>query len=318
MDDCRADAEQSGLVRAVRDNKPDALFDALLTSFSFQGISDSVASGYLQRNGTATWASIKRNLTSEPACHHLGAFNQVRGCRYDKGSFTCAEPELIEVCPLPGYRLRNGRLNQTTFSFYLFVRDVAGGDLITWIDNQLTQTPLTYALSDQQPPGFERQVWLQDQLVMPLRAIFGVSDKILTMALSSLLIGASAIGASIKRPLWFEAGATMIAVDTLVHNFLHRSGIRDQCGRPHAYGALCYAPGGCADIIRKIAAEIDARQFNPAFPKTFPRFVQHGLWQYCAADALNICNGNRIDDRRRCHNSYCQLYRSCGRIQLKS
>ena len=40
------------------------------------------------------------------------------------------------------------------------------------------------------------------------------------MALSSMLLGAGK-----QRPLWLEVGATFVAVDTLVHNFLHRTGI---------------------------------------------------------------------------------------------
>jgi hypothetical protein len=44
----------------------------------------------------------------------------------------------------------------------------------------------------------------------------------------------------------------------------------------------CYRAGGCADIIAAVAERIDARQFNPAFPQTFPRFVQHAVWQYCS------------------------------------
>jgi hypothetical protein len=34
--------------------------------------------------------------------------------------------------------LRNGRLNQTAYSLFLFVRDVANGDLVQWIDDQLS------------------------------------------------------------------------------------------------------------------------------------------------------------------------------------
>ena len=58
----------------------------------------------------------------------------------------------------------------------------------------------------------------------------------------------------------------MIAIDTLVHNFLHRTGILHRFGADHAYGAACYRPGGCADIIEAVAERIDARPFNPAFP----------------------------------------------------
>jgi hypothetical protein len=45
--------------------------------------------------------------------------------------------------------------------------------------------------------------------------IYGVSDKVLTMALSGILIGAAD-----DRPGWLEVGVQLIAVDTLVHNFL--------------------------------------------------------------------------------------------------
>ena len=41
----------------------------------------------------------------------------------------------------------------------------------------------------------------------------------------------------------------MIAIDTLVHNFLVRTGILQRFDADHPYGAACYRPGGCADII---------------------------------------------------------------------
>jgi hypothetical protein len=116
-----------------------------------------------------------------------------------------------------------------------------------------------------------------------------------------------------ERPLWFEAGATFVAIDTLVHNFLHRAGILQRLCADHAYGDRCYRPGGCASVLRLVAANIDARQFNRAFPATFPRFVQSAIWAYCAESRLDICNGNRIDDDSRCDNRHCQLFRRCGR-----
>src|ERR1019366_7351927 len=95
----------------------------------------------------------------------------------------------------------------------------------------------------------------QERLIGPMRNIYGVSDKILTMTLSGLLLGVSD-----DRPNWFETGKGMIAI-----------------------------------------------AFSRQFPKVFPRFVQHAIWRFCAADGLNICNGNRIDDRKSCQNTYCQL-----------
>ena len=133
------------------------------------------------------------------------------------------------------------------------------------------------------------------------------------MALSSLLLSAGR-----RRPLWLEVGATFVAVDTLVHNFLHRTGILQRLWADHPYGEGCYRPGGCAGILGLLAASIDARQFNPAFPATFPRFVQNAIWRYCAGNGLAICNGNRIDDDSRCDNGHCQLFRRCERLALRS
>ena len=131
------------------------------------------------------------------------------------------------------------------------------------------------------------------------------------MALSSLLLGAPN-----KLRLWREVGTGMIAIDTLVHNFLHRTGILHRFGADHAYGAACYRPGGCAEVIEMVAARIDARTFSPAFPAVFPRFVQHAIWRYCARSGLDVCNGNRIDDRKSCGNVYCQINSICDRISL--
>src|SRR6195256_2931794 len=105
-------------------------------------------------------------------------------------------------------------------------------------------------------------------LLEPMREMYGVSDKVLAMALSSLLLGAPK-----KMVLWAEVGGSMIAIDTLVHNFLHRTGILHRFDAKHTYGLACYRSGGCADIIQAVAEHIDARQFNASFPKTFPRFV---------------------------------------------
>ena len=132
------------------------------------------------------------------------------------------------------------------------------------------------------------------------------------MALSGILIGAADV-----RPRWLQVGVQLIAVDTLVHNFLHRTGILARFKAAHAYGPNCYRPGGCADIIARIARQIDASAFNRTFPAYFPRFVQLAIWRYCSQQGLDICNGNRLDDRHRCQNLHCRLYRLCDRIRLK-
>jgi hypothetical protein len=305
LDEIDEEIRHAGLDQAVASGKTPPIFDWLLTAFSFQGISDRVARSYIEKHGAASWSKMEASLEASPSCQKLETYWDYVGCRYDKGSFTCAEPDHIGACPVPRPRLRNGRLNQTAYSLFLFVRDIAGGDLIGWIDSQLEAAT---GSSDA-----DLEAARQEALIGPLRGVFGVADKVLTMALSSLLIGARS-----QQPIWFETGKVMVAVDTLVHNFLHRTGILENCGIPHRYGPACYAGGGCAEIIRGAADRIDARSFNPSFPKIFPRFVQHAIWRFCAADGLDLCNGNRISDHERCQINYCYLFEICARKSLKS
>jgi len=305
LDEIDAETLKAGMDTAVALGHTPPVFDWLLTAFSYQGISDRVARTYIEKHGTASWSQMETSLRSCPSCPKLCNYWTYEGCRYDKGSFTCSEPDHIDACPVPRARLRNGRLNQTAYSLFLFVRDITGGDLIGWIDGQL-ETAAGSSAADLEAAR-------QEALIGPLRNVYGVSDKVLTMALSSLLIGARG-----QRPVWFETGKAMMAIDTLVHNFLHRTGILEGCGTPHVYGAACYARGGCAEIIRGVATRIDARSFNPRFPGKFPRFVQHAIWRFCAADGLNLCNGNRIDDRKACQITYCYLYQKCSRTPLKN
>jgi hypothetical protein len=273
----------------------------MMESFSFQGISDSVAGSYLDVYGNATWAQIKAQIARKPPCSLLRGYWTYHGCQYDKTRRTCSEMSHFDGCPVPVHPLRNGRLNQTAFSFFLFVRDVAGSDLFRWIDDQFDEAD---GLS---------QAARQEALIGPMRHIFGVSDKVLTMTLSSLLMADRE-----NRPDRFVVGSQMIVIDRLVHNFLARTGILKRCAASHPYGPACYSAGNCADILKSVSAEIDARQFEPTYPPNFPRYTQHALWRYCAADALNICNGNTIDDRKSCENTTCTIFDICLKVALKS
>jgi hypothetical protein len=298
------DFRDQALCVAVERHDSSVLFDRLIHDFSFQGISDQIAINYMQRHGQATWRSVLKNLAKRPTCPKIKTYWAFHGCHYEKTSRTCAEPDHIAACPLPTHRLRNGHLNQIAYSLYLFIRDVADGDLVGWIDDRVNQ------VDDKAAPDPLAQA--RTALIEPLRNVYGISDKVLAMALSGILIGAADV-----RPKWAEVGVQLIAIDTLVHNFLHRTGILRRFGAEHPYGAACYRPGSCADITALTARQIDAHAFNPAFPAVFPRFVQHAIWRYCAQQGLDVCNGNRIDDRHRCQNRHCRLYGICDRIRLK-
>jgi hypothetical protein len=303
LDDARASLEADGVASAIRNRNTAVLFDWLVGALSYQGISDQVASDYMERHGQATWHVIESDLGHAPSCPKLTSYWHFHDCRYNKSRYTCAEPDHLTKCPLPNHWLRNGRLNQTAYSLYLFIRDIADGDLVGWIDRRLRAAA--------KASGPNRLARMRMALLDPMKEVYGVSDKVLTMAVSQLFLGAPG-----HRRRWREVGGSMIAVDTLVHNFLHRTGILRRFRADHAYGPACYRPGGCAEIIETVAGQIDARPFNRRFPRTFPRFVQRAIWQYCAQQGLDICNGNRIDDRNRCVNIECSLYRACDRITL--
>lgn len=293
------DFGRRGLLKAIENHDTSRLFDWLMEVFSFQGISDRVAATYLRKNGSVGWKDISQGLARSSPCSRLRTYWTFDRCGYDKSSGCCAEPEYIDACPLPGHKLRNGRLNQTAYSLFLFIRDLARNDLVDWADAQISDASDPSAASE--------------SIIGPMRNIFGVSDKVLTMSLSTLMMGARQV-----RPAWFAVGCQMIAIDTLVHNFLHRSGVLNRLEAEHAYGPRCYATGGCADILRQVAADIDARKYNSAYPAYFPRFVQHAVWRFCAADGLNVCNGNAIDDSKPCQNASCWLFKKCARTALKN
>src|ERR1035437_3159000 len=267
VDDAHDNLVNEGVLGAIEAHNTPVLFDWMVRAFSFQGIADAVAADYMDKHGAVTWGAIAADLDAGPACPKLQSYWQLHACGYRKGSGACTEPELLSGCPLPKHPLRNGRLNQTAYSLFLFIRDIADGDLVGWIDRQLA------GADDRTDPG--RITRMIERLVGPLRQIYGVSDKVVMMTLASLLLAS-------RKPMWPEVGASMIAVDTLVHNFLHRTGILHRLGANHPYGAACYRPNGCADIIRTVSARIDARPFNRTFPQAFPRFVQHAIWRYCA------------------------------------
>ena len=212
IDDARTSLEAEGVAAAVRDRDTPALFDWLVSVLSYQGISDQVAAGYMELHGNATWQAISSDLNARPSCPKLASYWHFHNCRYSKKHYACSEPNHLPRCPLPDHWLRNGRLNQTAYSLYLFIRDVADSDLVAWIDGRLDAAA--------RPSGPDRLARMRAALIEPLKEVYGVSDKVLMMTLSQLLIGASG-----DRRHWFEVGGSMIAVDTLVHNFLHRTGI---------------------------------------------------------------------------------------------
>jgi hypothetical protein len=303
LDDLRATFRKERFLEPSRRQTSAALFDWLAASMSYQGISDEVAREYMIGHGRPSWTIIADDLASSPSCPKLESYWHFHGCQYRKATGSCAEPELFNQCPLPRHDFRNGNLNQLAYSLFLFIRDIADGDLVGWIDAQIGQAD--------EPGASDRVDRMAEAVLNPLRGIHGVSDKVLNMVLSDFLLVA---GRHDDR--WAEVGGSMIAIDTLVHNFLHRTGILKRARAEHPYGPQCYNETGCAAILKAISSTIDARTFNPRFPKNFPRYVQKSIWGFCSQEGFDVCNGRNIKDSQRCLFRECRIYHSCDRIRL--
>jgi hypothetical protein len=298
-----ADGRASELRSAIAAKDTAYLFGWLVEILSFQGISDRVARSFMDRHGSPSWSDLESSLGKRTLCPKLESYWSFADCRYVKGKMSCSMPEHFARCSLPRHKLRNGRLNQTAYALFLFIRDVAGGDLVGWIDGRIEQ-----AYVAKNPASLERAT---ECLVEPLSNVIGTGRKVLAMALSQILMAAPR-----TKKSWLEIGASIVVIDTLTHNLLVRTGILYRFGASHKYGRGCYEPNGCADIIHRASTRIDASRFNAHYPKCFPRFVQHAIWRFCAQQGFNICNGNTVNDEQRCAYRPCPLYCGCDRIRL--
>lgn len=303
IEDARKAGGKQPLGQSIERHDTPALFDWLARIQSFQGISDHAASEYLRKHGSVTWLEISYRLSKKPQCPKLKSYWHYTGCQYSKSKRTCARPDLINRCPLPRHRLRNGRLNQSAYSLYFFLRDVTHSSFVQWIDARLSWASLG-------PERLSLVRW-REAILGPMRNIFGLGDKVLSMVLADLLLAAQD-----GRTHWRELGGSYAAVDSLVHKFFVRTGILRSLRAQHPYGPECYEPSGCTGALMRIAQRIDAREFDRGYPRFFPRFVQHAIWRFCAQDGLAICNSNKIGDRKNCTNVYCRVYRLCARDKI--
>jgi hypothetical protein len=295
--DAQRNLQQSKANRAIRQHDDHVIFDWFFEAASFQGVSDAAAEGYIRANGKASSAAIEIGLATA-RCDKLSSHWAFTDCRYRKTARKCSHPALLPSCPVPALNERNGSLSQMAHGLYLFFRDVCNGDFVDWVDRRLGAADPEGLIGGR-------------ILVEPLSHVHGISSKVASMTLATLLLGGDP-----NRLLWQAVGADMIAIDTLVHYWFVRTGILRGLDVEHSYGSTCYSAGHCADIIRAAASKIDSRAFNPGYPARFPRHIQQALWRFCAQQQLAQCNGINVDDRSRCKLRNCVLFDRCGRVRL--
>lgn len=302
-----ANLQTGSLAEAIATRDTPWLYGWLVAVFSLQGISDAIALAYIDAHGNADWLTMKNELrTSKPACPKLQSFEAYGGCGYRKSARTCGEPDLMSTCPVPRLPLRKGDLNQLAASLFLFLEDVAHGDLVAFIDKTLAAAMGRADGGDLMDIDGQRTA-----LMKAFQPVFGVGPKLVSMALADLLMAAGP-----ARPDWVEIGRSMIVIDSLVHNFLHRSGILQAFGANHRFGPACYGKKGCEVVLRDIAARIDLTRILPDQSANHPRLIQSAIWRFCSDSTGGACNGRAINDRAPCANTTCPVGQTCGRIVL--
>ena len=137
IEDVRASFQERGLVEAIHRHDNDAIFQWLADAISYQGVSDRVARTYIEEHGAIRAEDIRIGLTQPQLCPKLKSYWHFERCGYRKAAKTCSQPRSLPTCPLPRHDLRNGRLNQAAYHLFLFMRDVAGGDFVGWLDRRL-------------------------------------------------------------------------------------------------------------------------------------------------------------------------------------
>ncbi len=265
------------MIHGKPQHKSVKLYQYLLGYFLFAGGGDQSNFSYFAKQKVKpTFNRVQRALQAAQ-CPKLASFETYTGCGYRKTEPSCREPAFFGSCPLPTFDMKRGTLNEMAFSLYFFLRDAAGGDFYTQVREHFGEGPLTEGEIDN----------LLQTFIEKVTRIANVGPKLAHMALSGLFLT--------RYPGWDyrRVGLHMIAVDSLVHNFLHRTGILGCYQLDHPYGPRCHTGKGCLGVIQDLAGRIDCREFDPTLPAHFPRLIQYYIWAFCAKRGENICNLNK-------------------------
>ena len=283
------------------------LFSPLMEVLTFQGISDAVAISYMEAHGKVSYFKIQKEIRQakrrNSICDKLQSFDSFKGCGYKKTGPSCNNQKMVDTCPLGKIDMLKGTLNIKAYSFYFYINDHCRGDLIGHWDDIINKH-----FNPVDGSGLKEA---KNALVSDFTKVFGIGDKLANMTLSYFLMS------DLENPSRLRLGQAMVAVDSLVHNFLHRTGILKFYKAEHNYGPLCSKH--CLSVLDDITGKIDARDFNPDFPAYFPRFIQFSIWRFSSVtQGLSICNGVKINDTKPCNrDDICPVFSLCAHIPLK-
>jgi hypothetical protein len=114
IDRIRVDLDADGVRAAMRNRDTAAVFDWLIASLSYQGISDQIAFDYMEEHGYVRWQDVNQKLAQGATCPKLKSYWHFYGCAYQKLSRTWRKVVLVEP-NLESGRFRIGRCQQPAF-----------------------------------------------------------------------------------------------------------------------------------------------------------------------------------------------------------
>ncbi len=302
LQDVQARLAEDGIAAAVKSSDTAAVFDWIVRLLARQGISNYAADAFLARNGSPKFEDIADVMARGARCPLLRCRWTFEGCGYRRDAETCNTPHHRLGCPVTTIPARKGVLAEAAIGLWLFVRDCCDGDFVGWIDQRLAKA---YAPLG----GPHRLARMRAAVLEPLVEIPGTGPKVWSMVLAELLLGGDP-----DRGQWVEVGASFVAVDSLVHAYLHRTGILRSLAADHLYGPDCNSASGCVNVIEQLAQLIDAREFDPSYPTRFARWLQFAIWWFCAADGWAVCNRISVDDVVGCQQRFCPTFADCARL----
>lgn len=277
-------------IKDALEGKNAKLYRFFLDAFKYVGGSNLVNEKvWEEMNPKPTYHRIRNELGSAE-CPKLESFDQFDRCGYSKSQKDsgkpCTMPRFFNECPLPQYDMKNGKLNQMVFSTYLFLKDRCQGDFPGFI-KEIFGTPQQVEKLEEEELN-ARVKTLENEMCR----IFNVGPKLINMTMSSLFYA--------KTGKWNyrRVFPQMAAVDSLVHEFLHRTGTLKLFGREHKYGEkVCHSPEGCVGVINDIARQIDCRRYNKDYPEYYPRMVQVCIWKFCTESCnQKNCKYEELDE----------------------
>src|SRR4051812_42485744 len=99
VDDARVGLARHGVIAAVQRHDTATIFDWLIDALSYQGVSDSIAYGYMEQHGRIRWQDIATGLIQKPSCRKLKGYWLFEQCGNRKASNSCTNPEHRPGCP---------------------------------------------------------------------------------------------------------------------------------------------------------------------------------------------------------------------------